>query len=459
MTKSELIAQFLLSAANAQTEQDIAEAVKTLPADGISKIADITADLCRAKGLDPQNPAILAVYTQTAAYKAAQEAEQRRGRLGEAVSTIETITTAYRENEQKGAVPTPEQVDAETERLTKAIARLGSADEQRRVYTPENYLAECLTYDPSRDFTPALFGGLAFPNGTTSYIGARTSRGKTTSMVNLAREALTGEGTQQRKVIFITLEMSGKQILNKLLLSSAFASTADTGKKSLSSLPEPGRQIYSAWKEAPIEAPDKETASLFRNSLKTAYKTLDEAHREGRFILYDGRGASEAEIINYMKAQGEQGSVILLDYIQKMPPKDLVDSDSFRRVQAISYDVVNAAASTSAVIIAGAQFNRLGGTDNLGDVFTDESFRECGDLEQDAHNALGIGWKTDKQGRFYEVLKTREDSQQGSVFEIDFEGAYSYMAHGEQVYRQSGGVKTAKASKTSRTKGARSSYA
>jgi hypothetical protein len=136
-----------------------------------------------------------------------------------------------------------------------------------------------------------------------------------------------------------------------------------------------------------------------------------------------------------MKAQGEAGALILLDYIQKMPPKGGADADSFRRVQAISYDVVNAAAATNAVIIAGAQFNRLGGTDGLGDVFTDESFRECGDLEQDAHNAIGIGWQTDKRGRFYEILKTREDQRQGMLFEIDFNGAYSFMDQGDQIYR------------------------
>jgi hypothetical protein len=137
-----------------------------------------------------------------------------------------------------------------------------------------------------------------------------------------------------------------------------------------------------------------------------------------------------------MKAQSNAGTVVLLDYIQKMPPKNGTDTDSFRRVQAISYDVVNTAAATNAIIIAGAQFNRLGGTDGLGDVFTDESFRECGDLEQDAHNAIGIGWQTDKQGRFYEVLKTREDSQQGNIFFINFIGAYAYMERGEQTYRQ-----------------------
>ena len=60
-----------------------------------------------------------------------------------------------------------------------------------------------------------------------------------------------------------------------------------------------------------------------------------------------------------------------------MPSKPNTDTDSFRKVQTISYDVVNAAAETNAVIIAGAQFNRAGGTDGLGDLFDDQSFREA----------------------------------------------------------------------------------
>ena len=128
-----------------------------------------------------------------------------------------------------------------------------------------------------------------------------------------------------------------------------------------------------------------------------------------------------------------------------MPPKPNNESDSFRRVQAISYDVVNTAAASNTVIIAGAQFNRLGGTDGLGDQFDDQSFREAGDIEQDAHNAIGIGWKTDKQGRFYEVLKTREDKKQGTLFELDFAGEYSYMTQASQIYRPQGGAGKGKA--------------
>jgi hypothetical protein len=442
MTHSELIAQFLLSAAEAASEEEIGEALRTLPTHDIGTIADTVADICRIKGLDPCHDAIQAIYIQTAEYKTTKEAETRRDELDHAITAIEAITQTYRENVQRGAIPTAPQVETETARLTQAIAGLGAVGHRRRIYTTADYMAECLAYDPSKDFRPSLFGDLAFPDGTTSYIGARTSREKTTAMVNLARETLTA--AVPSKTIFITLEMSGKQILNKLILSTAYylGITDDDPQDPANCYAflavNPGKNIYQVWKQGAIEAKRKKDANTFRRYVRAAYERITTAQSNGLFMLYDGRGATEAEIISFMKAHGESGAVILLDYIQKMPPKGGADADSFRRVQAISYDVVNAAAATNAVIIAGVQFNRLGGTDSLGDVFTDESFRECGDLEQDAHNAIGIGWKTDKQDRFYEILKTREDQRQGMVFDIDFNGAYSFMAQGDQIFRPEG---------------------
>ena len=432
MTAESLRVHFTNAARNATTPHDIVEAIKILPSGAENQIADFITAFCRANGIDTQSDELQKYYKLTAEYKAAQEAQKMRAALGRAFSDIEAITKEYRENETRGAFPDREQIDTITERIKKQTASLGATQGKRRIYTAADYIDECLTYDPSKDFTPALFGGLAFPNGTTSYIGARTSRGKTTAMVNLAREALSAN----RKTIFITLEMSGKQIFNKMILSTAFTDSVTTGAdNTLEAINDPARLIYSVWKR--LDLPGAES-KIYRDYVNEAYKEVFTAQEKGLFILYDGRGATEPEIINFITSQAEKDTVILLDYIQKMPPKPGTDTDSFRRVQAISYDVVNAAAETNAVIIAGAQFNRLGGSDGLGDMFDDQSFREAGDIEQDAHNAIGIGWTPDKQGRFYEVLKTREDKKQGLLYNLHFHGGYSYMGQGSQTYRPQG---------------------
>ncbi|MDR0977977.1 MAG: hypothetical protein LBL71_02950, partial [Endomicrobium sp.] len=96
-------------------------------------------------------------------------------------------------------------------------------------------------------------------------------------------------------------------------------------------------------------------------------------------------------------------------------------------------DLLEAAVRTKAIIISAAQFVRSGNKGTGRDNFSEESFRECGDIEQDAHNAIGIGWKNDKEERFIEILKTREDRKQSKEYEIEFNGSYSYMAIGEEI--------------------------
>jgi hypothetical protein len=53
MTDSELIAQFLLATAQADSEEAIGEAVKTLPTDATGPIADTLAALYRDEGPKP----------------------------------------------------------------------------------------------------------------------------------------------------------------------------------------------------------------------------------------------------------------------------------------------------------------------------------------------------------------------------------------------------------------------
>jgi hypothetical protein len=442
MTLDELRIHFMNEAWEAKTPGDIVKVIKDLPA-GADQITDCIVAFCRKKNINPQAQEILEIYKQTEEYKAAQETTEKRSALNREIGGLESILKEYRDNESKGAIPSKEQIDVITERIKKHTANLGSVEGKRRIYTTADYLDECLHYDPSKDFTPALFGGLAFPDGTTSYIGARTARGKTTAMINLAREAIL----DNRKTIFITLEMSGKQLLNKLILSTAFAmgiagdkANDPENRRVLMSM-DAGRAIYTVWKKRELAGSG---ANIFRHYVQEAYETVNKAQESGSFILYDGRGSSENEIINFITAKAEKGAVILLDYIQKMPTKSGTESDNYRRVQIISYDVVNAAAETNSIIIAGAQFNRMGGTDGLGDMFDDKSFREAGDIEQDAHNAIGIGWKLDKQSRFYEILKTREDKKQGCIYDIDFCGEYSYMNQGKPTDRQEVGASKGK---------------
>jgi hypothetical protein len=150
--------------------------------------------------------------------------------------------------------------------------------------------------------------------------------------------------------------------------------------------------------------------------------------------MYDARGAGPDQIINTIRANAEKGTLVLLDYIQRMPPADENDMDNFVRVKKISDGVLSAAVRTNTIIISGAQFNRTVTRDGSGnEIIETTSFRESGDLEQDAHNILGIGRLVGKGNRYRKMFAGREEMIEDNAYSLDFEGAYSYMARREKI--------------------------
>ena len=194
----------------------------------------------------------------------------------------------------------------------------------------------------------------------------------------------------------------------------------------------PQTDLYHFLKGQDMEG-ERAQVETFRGYVKKAMEHIQTAYSNS-FFIYDGRGAKLPDIINMIKGNADPGTLVLLDYIQRMPSVPGKEDDtSYMRMKWISDEIVNAAILSNSVIISGAQFNRMGGNTKDRDRFDDASFRESGDIEQDAHNAIGMGWLEDKQSRFIEIMKTREDAGAGIAFDIDFVGAYSYMAKGEKI--------------------------
>jgi hypothetical protein len=434
MTDTEkLKAQFSRAASGARTHQDILTALTELErADGL-RIADYITAFCREAGIDPKAPELADYYRESTEYKAKIQTDEDRKRKEAALKALGEKSGAYQNNLiVRGVSPTiPEMLELAAA-IGKEAAILGAGQgEQSRLGSFADYIRECVEYEPDRDFAPRLFDKLSFPNGTVSYIGARTGRGKTTAMVNLMREAITQE--KPRKTLFVSLEMSRKQILNKLILSTAYAMAAAQGqdKEYMKARPRPQTDLYHFLKGQDMEG-ERAQVEAFRNYTKKALDHVEAAYNTG-LLIYDGRGAKFQDIISMIKGNADPGTIILLDYIQRMPDVPERQNDTYMRLKWISDEIVNTAIATNSLVISGAQFNRMTGG-NVGgrDKFDDSSFRESGDIEQDSHNAIGIGWEADKLTRFFEVLKTREDAGAGKTFFIDFIGAYSYMGIGEK---------------------------
>jgi hypothetical protein len=257
-------------------------------------------------------------------------------------------------------------------------------------------------------------------------------------MINLAREAFSSG----RKVLFITLEMSRRQLLTKLVLCVAFAITGGTpkqgelrGRGSFERKEQTGqtpqKDYYTILHRNPLPQYGGEEA--FREAVTNAEGIVEKAYGK-TLLIYDGRGAGFQEITGAIEHYGGPGSLVLVDYIQRMPPADENGRDDYTRVKKISDGVLNAAIRTNTIIISGAQFNRTVTRNGRGDeIIETTSFRESGDLEQDAHNILGIGRLAGKGNRYIKMFSGREEMIEDNAYSLDFDGAYSYMAIKEKI--------------------------
>jgi replicative DNA helicase len=314
------------------------------------------------------------------------------------------------------------------------IAQLQTSQTTKsRIATWADYEQDIKNYDSNQHFQAKLFGGVMFPCGTVSYIGARTSRGKTTALVNLAREAINNK---QRNTLFISLEMSRKDIFNKLILSKIYE-LAETKKYTLDR-ENPYSDICWLMKGSTIK--NSPNYNHFLECFADAKEFVKQATESEQFIFFDGCGAGVnfEDITNTIIAKAKtingHAPLVLLDYIQKIPtPSNFNGKDEIQRIACTSAEIINTSIKANVITIAGAQFNRESGKGADGaDTFTDASFRSCGDLEQDADNAIGIGWEKDKETRFFEVLKYRQ-GRPGARYNLKFEGKYAYITIGEKM--------------------------
>jgi hypothetical protein len=353
-----------------------------------------------------------------------EEDEKERARQGkeEAAKIVEGLKD----------VTDPEKIKEGLETIRKIPSLI---TEPVKPYSRADFMRDVKNYDPDKYFCPKLFNAFPFPDGTLSVIGARTGRGKTTTLINLAAEAMGSEDREEtkgnkRKVLFITLEMSGRQLYNKLILQRVYAeSDPNTRTKILENTTE----VKDALKDSAkiLKSDDKRILTgfneLFLKSVRKEKEFVLNKTDTNELQLIQAWQLSQKAIISLISQQ-EKGTLVLIDYIQRMPLTEKASKERYIQIKELSNALMNATIKSGVVTICGAQFNREAGTDKNGnDTFNETSFRESGDIEQDAHNAIGIGWKKNKQDRFYEILKARESGGTGKSNKLDFKGAYSYM--------------------------------
>jgi hypothetical protein len=430
--------QFVESAIrNGLTIQGIIAAIHELDASW-GDIASYIMDYCHERNIESAE--LDFIEQETANGKAKIARERKKQALKSLKEQTEHILNSL--TDERISMNDPKLIEAEAEltyRATNLKSVSGEYDDVEDCRaTPEKNKAEW-NNDNDQDFSPSLFDGLAFPNGTVSYIGARTGRGKTTTMVNLAIEAMNAK----RKTSFISLEESNKQLIRRFALCLAY-DKANTQERSdllnvtnpFTGKTDPKNAYKNLMRGREIGGNGAKTFVTLVNKAQTE---VDTAITDRLLNIYDMRGKNLSTILRIVW-ETNKDNIVLLDYIQKIPstnPLSRGGNADLERIRDGSQELINAAKMVQCVIIAGAQLNRESQSGNAkgDDTFTDADFRGCGDIEQDAHNAIGIGRNKEKTKTYYGLIKARESEIIDENRIIDFKGGYSYMKRLEETFK------------------------
>jgi hypothetical protein len=466
MTADELKAQFSQAAAGALNDQDIREAAAALPAGGAEQIADYIAAFCRGKGIDPQAPEIVEHYRATTEYQVKQETERQAAALGQAVGETETFIKTIRDNEIRGAVPSPEQITADTGRINKLLAGIGEAGNKSPFITFDSYLDERVNKKYWAEFSPALFDGLPFPDGTLSAIGAAPGGGKSAALVNLCRELLTTAPTNnphpreaelktdinaRRNILFLSAEMTTPDIVDRLVHCLAWQKVKNDPQYALNTVSHTNTDYWRALKAITGKAPDYMLFDEKEKNRGNLYNTILETYIRPAWgsrlkIAYVRGYRTFDDITNIIINHAAPGSLVLMDYLQLFPPTaaDIGadgrgdNSPRYLQVRHTVDTAILAAEKTQSVIIAAAQLGRetrkegaaLGADDTQG-------WRESGDIEQSAWNLiklfLEVNEKNSEEKQLsYRIAKCRSAAALGHGFILDWIPGYQYMTRTEK---------------------------
>jgi len=340
------------------------------------------------------------------------------------------------------------------EGITNALA--GKA-ERGAFITFDDYINAQAKKEYWREYTPKLFGTLPFPDGTISAVGAAPGGGKSAALVNLCRELLTTEDVTapnpkeyeiaqninaNRKILFISAEMSTQDITDRLIHSLAWQ-TAGAGQPYLLEGVEHTNKDY--WKllkykygtppdHWEFSQPEIQRAELYKNVIE---KYIRPAWGDRLKIAYVRGRKCFDDIYNIILNNAEPGTLVLMDYLQLMP---ICNSDigqgnpRYLEIRHIMDMCIIAAEKTQSVIIAAAQLGRekRKGSNTRDDT---QGWRESGDIEQTAWNLIEI-WRKRENNKdllSFKITKARSSEGVDTGFVWDWIPGYQYINNARKI--------------------------
>ena len=276
-----------------------------------------------------------------------------------------------------------------------------------------------------KDMTPVP---VKFKQGTLSYIGARTGRGKTTAMLSIAMDALH----QGKRVYFYTNEETTDQITMRAIRAQYFADNIDD-RGNITAVND------DDWTNA-VRSHTQGAPGAIHHAIDAVAKML----QDKKFTIIDGLAQRSFADIPASLEILQAGDVVLLDYIQHIRKPTTQEmgggAADYKAMQYASQTIADIAAVRDLIVIAGAQLNRNATQDDKGTAIDDNQapdklgeqyFRESGDLEQDADTIIQIGKQEIADGapkRFYKIIKHRGCPQDSTVYAIKDDAAFSLYA-------------------------------
>lgn len=274
-----------------------------------------------------------------------------------------------------------------------------------------------------KDMTPVP---VKFKQGTLSYIGARTGRGKTTAMMSIAMDALH----QGKRVFFYTNEETTDQITMRAIRAQYFADNVDE-YGNITAVDD------DDWVNAAREHKPGAPGAIHR-----AIDAVAAMLQQKQFTIIDGLAQRSFADIPASLEILQAGDVVLIDYIQHIRKPTTQEmgggAADYKALQYASQAIADIAAMRDLIVIAGAQLNRNATQDDKGtavidgnqapDKLGEQYFRESGDLEQDADTIIQIGKQDIADGaprRFYKIIKHRGCPQDSTVYAIKDDAAFS----------------------------------
>lgn len=373
------------------------------------------AALCETEGFTPPESVLDLVREYSAEVKQKAESLKLAQEMKTEIEKTSEILAEIKTNLDAGATPDS---PAMAKALEDAKDNLATLLKPRKAggLTPKNIH----DFGTSEGFPIAFWNGLRIPTPGATIIGAKTGGGKTSALVNIARELLN----QGRRVCFISYEMNAQEIGLALTLSFMAKAQTEPIPGFDPSQEGPGERFTAPYDEDIRDSQDSIFQDYFSalkthivkqgtpKFLETAEACVLELLKGKHLAILDGIGDADS-LVKYI--EGTDFDAYLVDYIQAITPGKDAPAEGFRRVGA-TVDKLRAIVNTGKkTLTLGAQFNREKGEGNGTDTEnrfdpSAEQFREAADIEQLATMALGIGWQKDKEGKkafFWKVLKHR----------------------------------------------------